>query len=701
MTTYDAVSPTSHDDSVNEIRTADIPASVIEVLLHALAPAQSNSALRVTLNGLAAWHAYRMMEDPAQRARVVAAAEWLLDPTQQATSDQVPSALLLGLQISLLCHAQQIADGERFRAGAVHAAYTLAQDIFEGGASSPLGTDGIFFQTVAAYPASHDLVGMLIALLALQTLHQQSGNLHIARVYAQGLATLDQVFDEFDAGFWSYANLLRRRLTTTRLHALQAALLAALANSTGEARWQRRATRWATFSRQSRNGIRARLAGKRDDLTLVLSHCPPSSPVLPEPICVPITAFPVMGGIRAVLTNVAQFMADDWRMEFVTRHVGPDRGSWAITRFGNALTSPQHFPFVWLYAMAGERKLAQILRRDHRYRTVLAQDGAFTGAFAALASRRTGHLVVCMEHGTVTLPFNATHQRERLAAIAAQPLPQRILARLLLPAYWPTVTFFARQAARHAHRYLVAGDETEEALRDHAGVRASQIIRWRFAVDAARFAPLALEPRRAIRMQHGCTDEMFLIALVCRLSPEKGLDIALAGIHAALDRVPPDLQGRVRVVIAGAGPLHDHLEAQIQRLQLQDVCQLVGELAPDEVIALLQACDCFLYTSVRGTNISMAVLEAMSTGCTIIATTEPISNLHLLADGRGLAIPAHSIAAISDALVTVLHNIPAGRAMGQAARVYILQEHSPAVLKRALLRATHWVSAASPVVTTR
>jgi glycosyltransferase involved in cell wall biosynthesis len=133
-------------------------------------------------------------------------------------------------------------------------------------------------------------------------------------------------------------------------------------------------------------------------------------------------------------------------------------------------------------------------------------------------------------------------------------------------------------------------------------------------------------------------------------------------------------------------------EADIGRHSLDSVCELWGETAPSDVVKLLAISDIFLYSGTRGTNYSMAVLEAMASGCAVIASTKPLSNTRLLADGRGIVVPAEHLEQISQALVLLLNDLELCHKMGLLARNYVAVHHSAAIVRRSLLRASYWSS---------
>src|SRR5207245_3045197 len=131
------------------------------------------------------------------------------------------------------------------------------------------------------------------------------------------------------------------------------------------------------------------------------------------------------------------------------------------------------------------------------------------------------------------------------------------------------------------------------------------------------------------------------------------------------------------------------LEEDIQRLELDQTCVFWGDIPAEEVITLLGISDIFLYTSTRGTCFPMAVLEAMASGCAVIASTEPMSNAHLLAEGRGIAVSPGDAEQTGTALVRLVNDPECCRQMGRLARAYIARHHSPALFRRTLMRSNY------------
>ncbi len=670
--------------------------------------------------GLAQWNAYLHDGDEARLQSFMIQAHWLLaNETRLANGSSVwpipfpapqygaqdiwLSALTQGNAISVLVRAYRVTGDAAFLAAARRAVQSFETDILDGGVSAPVGSDGIFFEEVATYPAARILNGYLLALFGLYDYVDLTGDEGIKTLADKSVQTLHTLLPGYDMGYWSRYDLLHKKPVNRFYHALHVTLLEALAHYTGCAHCEALAKKWAGYERslscRARYYLTSRTRRYRTGLARVLRTR--NAPKTPAPdgrlrVCVPITAFPVAGGMRGVLFGVDEVMGDAWRMEYLTRYVGPDRQGrdiasfeWRHLPFGPETTSPMQFPNVWFYGWAGRRTLARRLRQ-RAYDVLLPQDGVFTAAFTARANRRIGLPIVTMDHGNVTLPFDPRYPLQRRQEFAQQPLPKRLLSIIRFSMYRRALLPLLRYATRHADRFLVAGDEVEESYRQRLGVLPDRIIRYPYRVDVSHFLPPSAAASRRLREQLGIPADALVVTMINRLAPEKGLDTAIEGIARSAAQLPDAVRSRLRVIIAGDGPLRAALTADIARRGLQDMCTLYGEATPADVVTLLGASNIFLYTGTRGTNYSMAVLEAMAAACAIIATTEPRSNVRLLAEGRGYAIPAGQATAIADALTQALTHHSGLQQMGLLAQSYVAQHHSADALKRCLWRAMPW-----------
>jgi glycosyltransferase involved in cell wall biosynthesis len=297
-----------------------------------------------------------------------------------------------------------------------------------------------------------------------------------------------------------------------------------------------------------------------------------------------------------------------------------------------------------------------------------------------------------MDHGNVPLIFNENYLRQRREGFRSQPWPRRTLSNLRFALYCRVLTQLLRYATAHTSRFLVAGDEVEESYRRRLGVLPDRIIRYPYMVDVKRFTMLDAAIPQQMRSRLSLPVNALVVTMINRLTPEKDLDTAIRGIAEAYAALPENVRSRMRVVIAGSGPLRARVESQIAEHGLADVCTLFGEATPEEVAALLSASDIFLYTGNRGTNYSVAVLEAMAAGCAVVATTDVRSNARVLAEGRGYPVPAGEARSVAGALARALTHDDERRFAGMAAHAYVAEHHSADALRRCLRQATGWIA---------
>ena len=677
-----------------------------------------NHPTTIAQDALANWNAYTAYGNHEHRQRLLAQADWLLEHVVllsngvaawpisihiRGIAQPCLSALIQGNAISVLIGAYRLTGNDGFLQTAHQAVHAFALDILDGGVSASIGDDGMFFEEVAVYPAAHVLSTHMLALLGLYDYLDLTHDSKVEALIRRGINTLHVLLAEFDTGYWTRYDLLHRDLSLQFTHSLHVALLQALASTSNCEHCAALAARWAAY--QHHPSCRLRYFISRGTRTLYervlktglqrsfFDRAAESSRILSARVCIPITAFPIAGGMRSVLAGVAQTMSNQWEPVYFTYHKGPGAEDLEIETFGlQKITAPWQFPSVWLYCLVGGIKLFSLLRRSPGYDLILPQDGIFTGAFAGLIGKMAGVRVVCMDHGNVTLLDNPAYRNEIIRHMQADAWYRRIIARLRLALYYPSLRLLARIATCCADQLLIAGDEVEAVYRERFGVHPGRIVRYAYMLDADRFTPPDKECRAKVRAEQGIAEDTRVIVLINRLAPEKGLEIAIPAIGQALAALSTDVRTRVRMIIAGDGPLRFQLQANIRQQGLDSVCTLWGEASPPDVVTLLAISDIFLYCGTRGTNYSMAVLEAMAAGCAVIASTRPLSNAKLLAGGRGIAVPAEDVKQTCEALVRLLNDPELCRQMGRLARDYVVTEHNAAKMQRALLRATYWAS---------
>jgi D-glucuronyl C5-epimerase C-terminus len=505
----------------------------------------------VACYGLACWNQYLIASDDRWCCAFLYQARWLVEHEVLIAKDwsgwpiPVPhpdmptpgswlSALAQGNAISVLVRAYELTGEEPFLVVARRAASTFARDIFDGGVCAPVGENGIFFEEVAIYPAAHHLNGFIQSLFGLYDYLALTGDEQVGQLIERSLETLHCLFHEFDTGHWTRPNLLSMKLSSPAELAFQTTLLELLSHYSGCEHCALLARRWQGYQRHPLSRWCYQLAYSWYRCADVLRYhvrkllFPRNSTTSSSylRVCIPIQAFPVAGGMRTVVTNIAQVTGDIWKIDYMTQHVGPDREQFNIHRFGTGRMAPWQFPAVWLYGLAGFIKLIGLLRSEKNYQIILPQDGIYTSAFASLVAKIAGIRCVCIDHGNLTLLDSRAFRTERIKALKTENWPwlRRLLARLQYTFYWPSLFLLAWIGARFVDQYFVpgvSGDGVEDVCR-RLGVGVSRVTRFANMIDIERYKFLDKTVKGTLRQKHGIAADAVVIAIVCRLTPEKG-----------------------------------------------------------------------------------------------------------------------------------------------------------------------------------
>jgi heparosan-N-sulfate-glucuronate 5-epimerase len=213
---------------------------------------------------LAHWNAYIVTGDQKNLQAFMIQADWLVAYESRFADDRggwpmpLPSdrynaldpwlsALTQGNGISVLMRAYHLTGEDVFLQVARRAIRTFELDIKEGGVSTSIDDNGIFFEEVAACPPAHMLNGHILALFGLYDYVALTDDSSIAELIQRSLVTLHALIDEFDTGYWSYYDLRFKGLAPRFYHALHITLLQALARYSGCEHCAALAEHWARY----------------------------------------------------------------------------------------------------------------------------------------------------------------------------------------------------------------------------------------------------------------------------------------------------------------------------------------------------------------------------------------------------------------------------------------------------------------------
>jgi glycosyltransferase involved in cell wall biosynthesis len=176
------------------------------------------------------------------------------------------------------------------------------------------------------------------------------------------------------------------------------------------------------------------------------------------------------------------------------------------------------------------------------------------------------------------------------------------------------------------------------------------------AVDCARFHPVP--DRSAVRAALGLP-ERTTVATFGRFVPQKRIADVVA-IAQALGR-----QANVQFLIAGDGPEAETIRTAISAAGLTDRVLLLGRRTDTEQI--LAASEIYLSVS-AGEVLSVAILEAMASGCAIVATDAGGTREQVSAGVNGRLAPVGAIPHLSAAVAELLAHPQQRASMGAASR---------------------------------
>lgn len=196
----------------------------------------------------------------------------------------------------------------------------------------------------------------------------------------------------------------------------------------------------------------------------------------------------------------------------------------------------------------------------------------------------------------------------------------------------------------------VSEDSAQQCIRE--GVPADRVQAIWNGIDLNRFAYTGSCPGGPA-------------VLVARLVPEKDLSTLFQAAALVVQREPA-----FRLQVAGDGPCMQEARETIQRLDLCDHVQLLGECR--DVPAILRQASVFVLSS-RTEGISLTLLEAMACGLPVVATRVG-GNAEVVEDGQtGRLVPAGDVQQLAAAVERLWRDVDEARRFGQAGRERVVR----------------------------
>ena len=288
------------------------------------------------------------------------------------------------------------------------------------------------------------------------------------------------------------------------------------------------------------------------------------------------------------------------------------------------------------------------------------------------------------------------HRPFRGVVLAGQRGPRVQFVHLDLDAWsgsagWPRLGRlyrpFSDPALERMARVYVVGEHGAKALRQAHPQAAERIEFLPVWHDPAVFRAPAKGEREAARTGvaarfglAGANGEMKLVLLAGRLDSGKDPLLALAAVA--------HLPAAVHLLVAGAGELRGAVESGIAELGLGSRVHLLGDVARDELAALMRAADCLLLTSHSEGGGPRVVVEALACGLPVVATDVGEVRRTVTDGVNGRVVGAHEAEPLAEALEWTLAQPRepfAAAAVAAAAFSWERSAHETAAVYRAAL----------------
>ncbi len=212
--------------------------------------------------------------------------------------------------------------------------------------------------------------------------------------------------------------------------------------------------------------------------------------------------------------------------------------------------------------------------------------------------------------------IHAQYPRENIIALISKRFydkPRVVLTNHLTLRLSGASGFIWRMLNRHFtpknHRIIAVCNEGRDIMIDN-GVKPERIAVIFNGIEPAD-KPVRSE---AIRKELALSDDCFIMAILARFAPEKGLSFLLD----SLVELKKNTDRPFACLICGDGELFGEIKSKISEFHLENECRLLGFRKDTRDILL--GSDIYLCSSSCNEAMSFAILEAMNAGLPLVVT---------------------------------------------------------------------------------
>jgi glycosyltransferase involved in cell wall biosynthesis len=217
---------------------------------------------------------------------------------------------------------------------------------------------------------------------------------------------------------------------------------------------------------------------------------------------------------------------------------------------------------------------------------------------------------------------------------------------------------------RRADAFITLSTAFRNLLCEQYGIDSARVHVIPGGVDVDRFQSVIAMPRPDARVRLGLPGDRPIVLSVRRLVNRMGLENLIDAMQRVRATVPEAL-----CVVVGRGKLHDQLQAQIVRHDLQSHVRLLGFVRDEQLPLVYRAADVTVMPSVSLEGFGLSAIESLASGTPVLVT--PVGGLPEVVrelDPR-LVMPGSDVGALTDSVVAALTN-PAANPSAEACAAY-------------------------------
>jgi L-malate glycosyltransferase len=221
---------------------------------------------------------------------------------------------------------------------------------------------------------------------------------------------------------------------------------------------------------------------------------------------------------------------------------------------------------------------------------------------------------------------------------------------------------------RQAHAITATTGFLAEATRELAPAGADiEVIP--FAVDVDRFAPDAPPFSRG----------EVVLGFAKRLEPKYGAHHLVEAFALLCERFP---DRSLRLVLAGDGSQRSELERRARELGLGERLRFLGQVAPDDMPAVMKGFDLFVMPSVCQESFGVSAIEASACGVPVVASRVGGVPEAVIEGETGLLVPPADSSALADACGRLVTEPRLAVELGRRGRVFVTERFRKEVVAR-------------------